>query len=378
MAVQEGPSFKRYAANGIATVYSIPFLLLDDEDLVVTLDGVELTSGFTLTGIGNPTSTATFDVAPSGDLLFLLMVPFQRLNDYQENGDLLSLTLNNDLDRIWLAIKELRRDDQRALSVNPLEPEGIPPLPVAALRQLRVLAFDADGDPIPSNLTLAQLEQQPAVALAAASAAQISANAADASAGAAALSASEALGYRDQALGYRDQAAAYAALLNDPWALQPIGVPVPVFDHITGASAPPTDRAYRYIKLTASDSYNTGLLTGESVTGSAPDVQATAAISSVSSALNGQTVRLINTERRMLRAGSSGTVQADSFKSHTHPVGNGTFSQLQGPTGGSTGGNVQGIYGSAGTSGYPVTATAVGGTETVSKNIGATYYMRII
>lgn len=218
MAVQEGPSFKRYAANGIATVYSIPFLLLSGEDLVVTLDGVMITSGITLTGVGNPTSTATFNVAPNGDLLFLLMVPFQRLTDYQENGDLLSRTLNNDIDRIWLALKELRRDDQRALSVNPLEPEGIPPLPVAALRQGRLLAFDEDGDPIPSNLTLTQLEEQPALALASAAEAQASAEMAG-------LSETAAGGYANAASASAGTAVS-AAILAGKWAEEAEDVPV--------------------------------------------------------------------------------------------------------------------------------------------------------
>lgn len=192
MSVQPGPTFKRYAANGIATVYSIPFLLIEAEDLQITLDGVLVTSGFTLTGIGNPTSTCTFDVAPSGDLLFQLVMTFQRLDDYQENGDFLADTVNNDYDRLWQAAKELRRDDGRALAVDPLEPEGIPPLPVTALRSEKVLAFDALGNPTPSSLTLDELEQQPALAAAAAAAAAASASAASGSASAAATSAANA------------------------------------------------------------------------------------------------------------------------------------------------------------------------------------------
>ncbi|WP_137972009.1 hypothetical protein [Pseudomonas sp. F(2018)] len=188
MSVQSGPTYKRYAANGIATVYAIPFLLIEAEDLQITLDGVLVTSGFTLTGVGNPSCVCTFDVAPLGDLLFQLVIPFERLDDYQENGDFLASTVNNDFDRLWQAAKELRRDDGRALAVDPLEPEGIPPLPVAAIRSEKVLAFDALGAPIPSNLTLAELEEQPEVAAAAAAAAAASALAASGSASAAATS----------------------------------------------------------------------------------------------------------------------------------------------------------------------------------------------
>lgn len=95
MAVQPGPTEKRYAANGVATSYSIPFLLLEASDLQVTLNGTVITAGFTLTGVGNPASTITFippvfATPPSGDLLLELNVPFQRLTDYQENGDFLA------------------------------------------------------------------------------------------------------------------------------------------------------------------------------------------------------------------------------------------------------------------------------------------------
>ncbi len=178
MSVQSGPTFKRYAANGVTTVYAIPFLLLDAADLLVTLDGVEVVSGFVLTGVGNPSSTCTFSAAPTGDLLFQLSIPFQRLADYQENGDLLSGTLNNDLDRLWLAIKQLSGGNDRALSTGVLEPEGIPALPVAAVRALKLLAFDALSNPVASTLTLSELEQQPALALASAQAAANSAAAA--------------------------------------------------------------------------------------------------------------------------------------------------------------------------------------------------------
>ena len=144
---------------------------------------------------------------------------------------------------------------------------------------------------------------------------------------------------------------------------------------------PPTDDpAYRYIKLTASDSYNSGVLTSESVSGSAPLVIATAVISDAGSPLNGQTVQLINTERRVLRAGSSGTVQADAFQGHFHNplTAAASFFVLAAGGGASTGGSgrnndaTTGGPVTDGTNGTPRTAN-----ETRSKNIGADYYMRI-
>ena len=211
MSVQPGPTFKRYAANGIAPTYAIPFLLLDAADLQITLDGILITSGFTLAGIGNPASSCTFTVPPLGDLLFQQVMPFQRLTDYQINGDLLAQTLNPDFDRVWLAVKQLLRDNGRALTAPLLEPEGIPPLPVIANRALKMLAFDAQGQPIPSNLTIEQIEQQPALALESAAAAATSAIEAGDSQAAAADSAA---------------AADTSELLASKWAENPEDVPV--------------------------------------------------------------------------------------------------------------------------------------------------------
>lgn len=175
---------------------------------------------------------------------------------------------------------------------------------------------------------------------------------------------------------------------SDVWLSRAIGEPFPIWDHIAGVPVPPTDNAgYRYIKLTASDSYNSGVLTSESVSGSAPLVHATAVISDASSPLNGRAVRLINTERRVIRAGSSGTVEQDAVQDHGH--------------------RTVGVAANAGTIGSYITAlantsisagdqTGSGAaptrwrddqvtdvvdartdTETRPKNIGATYYMRI-
>ena len=211
MSVQPGPTFKRYAASGVATVYAIPFLLLDAADLQITLNGTLVTTGFTLAGIGNPQSACTFTVAPTGNLLFQQFVPFQRLADYQINGDFLAPTVNRDFDRLWLAVKQLNRDSSRALTVSLLEPEGIPPLPVKALRALKILAFDANGDPVTSNLTLDQLEQQPALALTSAQQAAASALAASNSKDASAASALSSSG---------------SATLSQAWAENPEDTPV--------------------------------------------------------------------------------------------------------------------------------------------------------
>lgn len=165
--------------------------------------------------------------------------------------------------------------------------------------------------------------------------------------------------------------------IADGWAVQPIGVPIAVMDNLAGVSAPPVDRGYRYIKLTASDSYNSGALTSESVTGSAPLVLATGVLSLVGSPLNERTISLINTERRVLRAGSAGVLEMDAFQSHRHAL----FSMVSGSN---TGGGVNGVAypGSlTGYSGSPLDDGSGGASRTASetraKSIGVTFYMRV-
>lgn len=215
MAVQDEDSFKRYVANGVATVYAIPFLLLNAADLQVVLDDVEVTTGFTVTGVGTNTGSITFSVAPSGDLLLQRVVPFERLADYQDNGDLLADTVNRDLDRLWLAMQELRRDDSTALRTSSLEPEGIPNLPLAAQRSSRVLAFGPTGDPVVSSLTIDELEQQPALAIAAADTAVAAAGAASSSASASSASATASANSAIAADQAKDKAQQWAEEAED-------------------------------------------------------------------------------------------------------------------------------------------------------------------
>ena len=126
MAVPEGPTDKRYIGNGVTKTFTIPFLLLAATDLDVFIDGVEISSGFTVTNVGYPTSTLTFAVAPTdqADIYLQLDVPFERLNDYQENGDFLSSTVNRDFDRIWQALKQLLRWASRSLRLGYFDVDG--------------------------------------------------------------------------------------------------------------------------------------------------------------------------------------------------------------------------------------------------------------
>ncbi|WP_299453384.1 hypothetical protein [uncultured Pigmentiphaga sp.] len=160
----------------------------------------------------------------------------------------------------------------------------------------------------------------------------------------------------------------------DPWASLPLRVPIPVFDHL-GGGAPPTDKWYRYVKLSAGETgpggYNEGILTNEIVEGTAPLIYASAVINLPASPVHWQAVRLINTERRFLRAGSSGTTQDDAIQNHTH-------SQIRDNAyGGGAGGPTNFFWGSTSSSTGGVNSGRVD-NETRPRNVGVTYYMRIL
>lgn len=71
---------------------------------------------------------------------------------------------------------------------------------------------------------------------------------------------------------------------------------VPVGAEIAFDTPPPTDDPrFRFVKLTYNDAYNTGLLTSQTLSGSAPELVSTAVISAVKSPINGQTIHLKNT-----------------------------------------------------------------------------------
>lgn len=158
------------------------------------------------------------------------------------------------------------------------------------------------------------------------------------------------------------------------WEAKAVGETFYIQDHLTGADVPPqNDSECTFIRLTASDSFNDGLLISETVSGSSPRITATAVIDLPGSPVNGETVNLINTERRFLRAGQSGSVQEDEFAEHYHDVerfnggASGDYSTLE---------KIRAEASDA--QFYPGGRTRnAGGNETRPRNIGATAYMRI-
>jgi len=139
-----------HIGNGVATSFSFDFKLLDEDDILVTVDDVVQVLGinYTVSGVGAESGgTVTFAAAPSAPAPVSLVrqVALNRLTDYQYSGDFQSPEVNRDFDRIIMMLQ----DSGLALANTLRLPSGDPAdgvLPSAAARALQVLGFDASGN----------------------------------------------------------------------------------------------------------------------------------------------------------------------------------------------------------------------------------------
>lgn len=109
-------------ANGVTTVFPYSFRILDAEHLVIMLDGVALTypTDYSVSGVGNPSGgNATLLVAPASGVQVIRSraTPIARATDYQNLGDLLATTLDDDQDAPILMIQELKEAAGRTLTL---------------------------------------------------------------------------------------------------------------------------------------------------------------------------------------------------------------------------------------------------------------------
>lgn len=149
MATPTQPTLFEYVANGVTTTFAYQCYLIEDEDLTVSLDAVAQTTGYNITGIGNVNGgSVVFAVAPAnGVRVTIERIPvLSRETNYAELGDLRSSTLNNDIDRVWMAIQRAFGIFNRALRLPVESPARSVELPSATARALKAVVFDADGN----------------------------------------------------------------------------------------------------------------------------------------------------------------------------------------------------------------------------------------
>lgn len=154
MPIGEQNPISQHTGNGVATTFAYSFGVLLRADLRVRVDGAEVTTGFTVSGVGSRTGgTVTFTAAPASgaQILIYRQVVRSRDTDYQYSGDLREEVLDADFDRLWMAIQE--DASQFGRIVRAPVGETLQELPAAALRASKFLGFDASGNLIVASLS---------------------------------------------------------------------------------------------------------------------------------------------------------------------------------------------------------------------------------
>ncbi|GEM_PF-2079796 len=116
------------------------------------------------------------------------------------------------------------------------------------------------------------------------------------------------------------------ALVARKWLTKPVGEIVWIDTSKTGVDIPPVDAGFIELSsgLQGAGGYNNGKVSGVTVSGSGATLTATATIADADSPMNGQVIRLINTEERLIYASvraSAGQVFNDQMQQISGSVG---------------------------------------------------------
>lgn len=190
MTVSTINSVAEFETNGATTSFPFYFKFLENKDLVVTFInpdgvGIPLTLGthYTVSGAGNEKGgsiTTTTVLGGPGKLFVSRVMSVYQQTSLRNQGKFLAGTHEDVFDRLTMLIQQTDAIFSRA--IRSTDYETLPQLPPAAVRAKKVMSFDSAGNPLTSNLTLEQLEQQPALALASAAEAKVFAEEASSSA----------------------------------------------------------------------------------------------------------------------------------------------------------------------------------------------------
>lgn len=153
MAVTEQTPIGGAVGNGVTTVFPFSYYIGDEADLVVQRDGVNATLNvdYVVSGAGNPSGgQIAFVTAPANGVKVTHFrdTTLTRSTDYQDGGDLPARTVNQDFDRLWLALQEIFSGGKGSpTSVRAPSGEVLPALPPASSRANTQLLFDSLGRP---------------------------------------------------------------------------------------------------------------------------------------------------------------------------------------------------------------------------------------
>lgn len=177
MTIPTDASAAQYTGNGVTTTFNYGGRVLEAVHMDVYLDGVlqPSLSGYSVLNVGSPTSDIQFSVAPANGVVVTLdnNPPITQQADYVEGDDFPAATHERALDKLTVIAQRLKSTITRTLRFPITDASSLTgELPNAATRALKVLGFDALGNPDvfnsdAQNVVLAQAAATEAAAQAA-------------------------------------------------------------------------------------------------------------------------------------------------------------------------------------------------------------------
>lgn len=222
MTVSTTTSTAQFLPNGVNTNFPFAFRFFAATDLKVfwqkpdgTIQLLVLNSNYTVQGAGNNAGGSITTIGtplPNGLLVVSRIMVATQLTSFRNQGEFFAEIHEDAFDKLVMLVQQTIDNQGRGITVPVADPLNINlELPGAVARSGKMAAFDNLGNVIISNLTLAQIEQQPALALESAQQAALSAQASSDSKDAASISA---------------LASGNSATLAMKWAENPEDVPV--------------------------------------------------------------------------------------------------------------------------------------------------------
>ena len=121
MPVSAGTVQFSYTGDGSTTVFPFPSRFLTNSDIIVGVDGVQVFTGFTVTGAGDDAGgNVTFSVAPVGaTAITLIRAPaINQLLDFVNNQTVLAQNIDNGLDKLTIVAQYLNYLLERTLRLS--------------------------------------------------------------------------------------------------------------------------------------------------------------------------------------------------------------------------------------------------------------------
>lgn len=156
--VNDLPPRVQYVASAAQTVFPYPFPIFQDADLEVYVDGVlqALDTDYTVAGEGDDTGgDITFLVALDGGEIVTIIreIAIERDTDISQNGPWSSVAYNDEQDKIFLILQQLKAAFQRSLRIPVIAEVDDDDIEITSAFANMYLTFDDDLKPTPAALS---------------------------------------------------------------------------------------------------------------------------------------------------------------------------------------------------------------------------------